>query len=276
MPAPRRLVVNADDFGYSRSVNRGIVESHTRGIVTRTSIMATGSGFEDAVERALATPSLPVGVHLNFYRGATVLPPERVPSLVGSDGLLLGSWREIVRRLASGQLDLSQLEAELGAQIDRVTAAGLEPLHLDSDKHLHLWPSAFDVTCRLALKHGIRQVRVVREPVTGQMVPLGLHALSARNSRVAESMGLSVAHSTIGVTAQPVDTASLARLLRGARGQSVEFVVHPGHIDDEFMELQRTMPNRLVATREAELATLCGESARRLVREAGFTLVAEV
>ena len=52
----RRLTVNADDFGWSRSVNRGIVETHLNGIVTSTSLLVAGTDFEDAVELALRDP----------------------------------------------------------------------------------------------------------------------------------------------------------------------------------------------------------------------------
>ena len=45
----RRLIVNADDFGFTRDVNAGIVEAHTHGILTATTLMANGDAFDDAV-----------------------------------------------------------------------------------------------------------------------------------------------------------------------------------------------------------------------------------
>src|SRR5580700_8782750 len=60
----KRLVVNADDFGFTRDVNQGIVEAHRDGILTATTLMATGAAFEDAVRLARAHPSLDIGVHL--------------------------------------------------------------------------------------------------------------------------------------------------------------------------------------------------------------------
>ena len=77
-----RLIVNADDFGISEAVNRGIVEAHDRGIVTSTSIMATGSAFEHALELARLRPSLGVGVHLVLTEqrpltGAAAAPSAR-------------------------------------------------------------------------------------------------------------------------------------------------------------------------------------------------------
>jgi len=268
----REMVVNADDFGYSRSVNAGILEAHLTGIVTSTSIMAPGAAFADAAALAVATPTLDVGVHLSFYRGDAVLPSGKVPSLLGPDGRFPGSWKVIVRRLIAGTFDLRQLEAELRAQIERVREAGIRPTHLDGEKHLHLWPSVFDVVCRLAVESGIRELRVVREPLSLSPIPAGLGLLSARAARVARLRGLVLPDATIGVTSYPTDIDAFARILRGARAARVEFVTHPGRVDAEFMELQRTTTNRLVDSREQELAVLTDPEARRLVEAAGYTL----
>lgn len=273
MRARTYLVVNADDFAWSRSVNRGIVEAHERGIVTRASILATGSAFEDACALASATPSLGIGVHLSFYRGATILPPEQVSTLLGEDGRLTGSWREIVRRLVAGSLDFRQLDAELRAQIERVRQAGLEPAHLDSEKHLHQWPSVFDLVCRIAQDTGIRQVRLVREPFALKAVPIGLGLLSRRNVRTALACGITVPDATLGVTRRPKDVATFERILRGVPAGRVEFVVHPGHVDAEFMAMQATVANRLVCSREEELATLLDPAARAAIERSGCMLL---
>ena len=56
------LIVNADDFGYSLGVNRGIIEAHTNGIVTSTSVMVDAVGAEQAKE-LVNYPDLSVGLH---------------------------------------------------------------------------------------------------------------------------------------------------------------------------------------------------------------------
>ena len=65
----RRLIVNADDFGMSRSVNRGVIRAHAEGIVTSTTLLANGASFDDAVALAHAHPGIRVGVHLNVVEG---------------------------------------------------------------------------------------------------------------------------------------------------------------------------------------------------------------
>jgi len=271
----RRLTVNADDFAWSKSVNLGIVETHRDGIVTGSSIIAAGSAFDHAVELTRATPTLAMGMHLNIFRGFTVLSPERVPTLVGQDGRLLGSWKPVIARLATGRMNLGEVESELRAQIDKVLAAGITPTHFDSEKHLHLWPSVFKIVSRLAVEYEVPRVRVVREPFSLKVIPRGLTLLSAGNARFAESLGLSVPDATIGVTEPPVDDEALKRLLAHPQGEDVELIVHPGHVDDEFWELQGQINNRLTCSREEELRVLADPRSRQLVAEAGFTLAAQ-
>src|SRR5579862_1289661 len=104
----KRLVVNADDFGFTHDVNQGIVKAHRDGILTATTLMATGPAFEDAVRLAKENPSLDVGCHLVLV-GA---PP--FPATVA----------QLVRAVALRRL---RIHAELTAQVQRILDAGLHP-----------------------------------------------------------------------------------------------------------------------------------------------------
>lgn len=268
----KRLLVSADDFGWAHGVNRGIIDAHRRGIVTGASLLANGNAFLDAVELAEDTPALSLGVHLNLYRGLPVLPADRIPSLLGADGWFLGSWKEILARLVAGRVSMAEVKAEFGAAIEKVEAAGVTPVRLDSEKHLHLWPSLFDVVCELAHEHGIPRVRVVREPRSPHYIPLGLSALSRIDVRMSSARGLFFSDQTIGVTELPIDMDALRRLLASASGAAVELVAHPGYLDEEFWELQERVPNKLIHSREREAAVLSSPEAVELVEQSGYTL----
>ena len=84
----KRLIVNADDFGFTRGINRAVVRAFKTGIVTSATIMANGEAFEDAVELALANPGLGIGCHLAVVGGLPVAPTAEVSSLVDSGGFL--------------------------------------------------------------------------------------------------------------------------------------------------------------------------------------------
>src|SRR5476651_2669702 len=85
-PEKRRLIVNADDFGLSKSVNEAVVRAHRDGILTTASLMVNEPGFDEAVKLAKENPSLGVGLHLTLLCGKSALPPEKIPSLVNSRG----------------------------------------------------------------------------------------------------------------------------------------------------------------------------------------------
>src|SRR5207248_9409488 len=85
----KRLVVNADDFGFTADVNEGIVEAHRNGILTATTLMANGDAFDDAARRAAAVPALDVGCHFVLVGGRSLLPPYKplpasVPELLAA------------------------------------------------------------------------------------------------------------------------------------------------------------------------------------------------
>src|SRR3954462_986306 len=82
----RQLVVNADDFGISRGVNRGIVEAHRNGLGTSASVMPNLPSAEDALTRATICPDLGLGLHLTLTAGPPLCPPNDVPTLVDADG----------------------------------------------------------------------------------------------------------------------------------------------------------------------------------------------
>jgi predicted glycoside hydrolase/deacetylase ChbG (UPF0249 family) len=145
----RRLIVNADDFGYTRGVNRAIVEACRNGVVTSTSLLANGAAFDDAVEAALSEHRLDVGCHLNFVEGTPVSPPERIPHLVGPGGRFFKA-RQLAGRLTFGRIPESEIEQEAGAQIEKLLQAGIRASHVDTHKHTHTHPAVARAIARAA------------------------------------------------------------------------------------------------------------------------------
>src|SRR6478609_7503566 len=82
---PARLILNADDFGLTRGVNRAVRELAAAGALTSATLMASGPAFDDAIAVARAHPQLGIGCHIVLVDGTPVSPPESIPSLLGSD-----------------------------------------------------------------------------------------------------------------------------------------------------------------------------------------------
>ncbi len=161
----RYVIINADDLGMSRGVNKGIEAAHRQGIVTSTSILATGNEFDAACGIARRCPELGIGIHLAWVESRPVSDPKRVPTLVDTAGNFTAGWSGFFSRCLLGKISLDEVESEGAAQIERVLAAGFRPDHVNSHEHVHMWPPVFERVKRLAEKYRIPVVRVTREPL---------------------------------------------------------------------------------------------------------------
>ena len=147
-----KAVFNADDFGYSKGVNLGILEAYAHGVVRSTTIMAGMPGFDHAVGLARENPGLKIGVHLTLTTGKSVGGAYK--TLTDGDGSFL-RLSEVESRAKSGETDLAEVEAEYEAQIQKVLAAGIKPDHFDSHHHTHNLPGIVEVFLKLAKKYGV-------------------------------------------------------------------------------------------------------------------------
>src|SRR5882724_3822199 len=86
MSEARRLIVNADDFGRSHSINQAVIRAHRDGILTTASLMVNGVAVAEAVELGRQHPRLGVGLHLSLVCGTSTLRPADIPGLVDGDG----------------------------------------------------------------------------------------------------------------------------------------------------------------------------------------------
>lgn len=149
----RRLIVNADDYGRSPGVSRGILEAHRKGIVTSTTVLINQPQVEDQLADALACPDLGIGLHLVFTAWRPVLPAGSVPGLVDANGFFLdqhAAWAQ------AEDMPVKQLRAEFAAQIERfVRLAGRLPDHVDCHHFVHLYPPFFQEYAALAARHGL-------------------------------------------------------------------------------------------------------------------------
>jgi chitin disaccharide deacetylase len=166
VPAAKRfLIVTADDFGIHEAVNEAVGEASRAGVLTAASLMVGAPAAQDAVQRARELPQLRVGLHLVLADGFAVLPRERIPDLVDSDGRFgNGMWLHGVRYFALPVLR-RQLEAEIRAQFAAFARTGLVLDHVNAHKHFHLHPTLLRMILRVGREFGMSAVRVPREPL---------------------------------------------------------------------------------------------------------------
>lgn len=146
-----KLIVNADDFGYTPGVTRGILRAHRDGIVTATTLMATAPDTEGAAKAARADRTLDVGVHLVFTYGRPLTPADRVPSLLTG----AGEFPRVSDLLRAGQPRADEALVEARAQYARVRQLlGRDPTHIDTHHWVHDLPALEDAVIALAKETG--------------------------------------------------------------------------------------------------------------------------
>lgn len=237
----RQLIVNADDFGFTRDVNAGIVHCHTHGILCATTLMANGDAFEDAVRLARETPTLDIGCHLVLIQGASLVTGNALPA----------TWKALLRALATAKLDI---DAELRAQIQKIVTAGIQPTHLDTHKHSHVHPAVFKALLRLAGEFGIPFVRLPFD--TGWLPVRPLNLLYRR--RLSQSGLRATDHFTGFLLTDTLSVETLSEALGRLPSGSIEFMCHPGYLGDEL----RRAPSRLKEERVRQLEALTSPAVR--------------
>lgn len=262
----KRLVVNADDFGFTGDVNTGILEAHLEGILTATTLMANAPAFDHAVHLAQAHPTLDVGVHLQMVQGPSLSRPGRplpatLPALVA--GLLSGAWNVL---------------DEFRAQTEKVLSAGLAPTHLDTHKHTHLLPPVLDAAARVAQEYKIGFLRRPFDlPFDARPVPVGarlasfaMRRMNRHFTRVLSGHGVRSTDHFAGFVLTGYFTAvDLVAVLQSLPDGITEFMCHPGHLGPEL----RAAPTRLKESRLQELRALTDPSVRASLNRAGIRLV---
>jgi predicted glycoside hydrolase/deacetylase ChbG (UPF0249 family) len=261
----KRLVINADDFGFTPDVNRGIVEAHRRGILTAATIMANGEAFDDALRLARETPSLDIGAHLTLVSGRSLLTGRPLPA--GVPQLLAALARREIRPYG-----------ELRAQMTRLADAGLRPTHLDTHKHTHLAPPVLDAVMRLAAEFGVRWVRRPFDfplrglpvPASQRMVSRALGLLRGRFDRALTRHGCrSTGHFAGFQITGRFGAAELVKLIGELPEGSTELMCHPGRCGEPLRQAR----TRLKESRERELEALLSGEAREALQRHGVDLV---
>ena len=152
------LIINADDFGMSRTVNQAIVDGYNNGILTSTCIMANMPAFEDAIRKLGQIEGIGLGVHLNIIEYKTILKTlEKNSKLYDKEGRFNNGFIQMIIKSFDDDF-MFEVEQEFRAQIETVLQYA-KPDHLDSHVHTHAIPRIFNLVCKLAKEYGIPCVR---------------------------------------------------------------------------------------------------------------------
>ncbi|MGE8205363.1 chitin disaccharide deacetylase [Heyndrickxia sp. NPDC080065] len=200
------LIINADDFGLSRGVNYGIIESHKNGIVTSTTLMVNMPAAEHAVNLVKNCPSLGVGVHLNLTAGKPI--HTNVPSLINDRGYFHHN-RDLLKK--GNWMDL---EKELRAQIEYFYTLGLEPTHIDTHHNIHANEPISSIVESIS-KEYVLPVRQLTNTNKSKQIPEFCSDFHKDNATYE----------------------TLVSIFKRVQKSPIEMMCHPGFIDETLLNL---------------------------------------
>ena len=266
--SPRQLIINADDFGFTKSISEGILQAIAHGVVTSTSVMANMPAALDTVGSLRSLGCRSIGVHLNLTSGISIRSHRT--SIAGTDGRFFGVegvwWRGITRCLP-----VLEIKAELEAQIETLTNQGIEISHIDGHHHIHILPQLVPIVCALAKKYDIRAVRY---PYTKGYGLVGLarlkwrliNHLALRSRQAFLLSGLAMPNHFVAWYAQGGETLNHLKHTLTSIGSGVtEIGVHPGYVDEALVGMDSYRNER-----HFELQALCDPSLSEFLYERGI------
>ena len=234
--------------------------------------MARAQATADAIEISLATPSLGVGCHVVLLDGEPVLSPQsEIPNLADPitgrfrPSLIpfLGAVHRYWPRMAASPMN-KEIEGEAAAQISLLQNRGIRLTHIDTHKHVHMFPAVLRPVLRAARAAGIRTVRNPFEPAWSLHATQGaprlrrvqvslLRRLQSSFHRIVAEEGFTTTAGAIGVLATgSLNAATIASLLRQLPRGTWELVTHPGYNDADLADVH----TRLRASRDTERLAL--------------------
>jgi chitin disaccharide deacetylase len=261
----RLLVIHADDFGGSHSINNAIIEALEHGWVTSASILVPAPWFPEAAQWAKAHTDMDLGIHLDLnsewttFRWGPVSSKDQVPSLLDSEG-----YFPLVEDQVAQNAKIPEVQKELRAQIDRARAWGVHLTHLDTHMAtLTHTQQLFDAYKALGHEYDLP---VLLERAPGEAIPPGY--VIPREEALTDT----VLQMVPGV---PIDQWLdwYKKTLTPLKPGVYELIVHLASDDPEMRAATYKHPDWGAAWRQADFDMVRSTEFQQFLKEQGFILV---
>jgi predicted glycoside hydrolase/deacetylase ChbG (UPF0249 family) len=278
MPPQTFLIINADDFGWTESINEGIIDAHRKGILTSATLLANSKATAQAIELAKQTPTLSIGVHLSYNLDKPLLATNELDAIFLPDGRPRFSTPRLWLAATFNRNVRNQLYRHFRSQIEFLLGKDIKIAHLDTHKHVHFWPAVFEIVARLARDLNIPAMRIVREnpldpgptnpkaraALAGLSWTYGVNArVAARYQRLCPDRFIGVIQTGYWTKSYFCDIANTLNMKPGV----VEIMTHPGYTQGLDRE-----PTRLVESRLAELTILTDPQVKEFFTQCQHTI----
>jgi predicted glycoside hydrolase/deacetylase ChbG (UPF0249 family) len=249
-----KLLLNADDFGLTKSGTDAILQCVDNGPLNGVSIVPNGAAFDYAIAELARRSGLSVGIHINLVEGRPVTSPACIPLLVNHIGCFrygfVGLWKAFTLSSKETRDALRrQIRLEVGAQIKKCfEAAGfVGSFRLDSHTHVHMIPPLFDIVLEFVNQYEISYIRIPHERlINGRMASMNglkqilLRLLSRQAEKKLKGLDISCCRQFVGILysghMHQVDLSLIFDRFAGEQG-IVEVLFHPGGAVPEEVSL---------------------------------------
>lgn len=228
-----KIMITADDFGWSQDVDDCISDCVAESVVTNVSVLAYAA-IQSIKRHPLIASKASVGLHLCMWgEGREIASaPESRGVLADKDGFFYAANRNRCLIL-SGKIPAHVIRAEVRSQIAAVHAAGVRVDYVDGHGHCHKLPHVFRELVQAMDDHRIRRVRRPQNIFIGRS-PLDMlrRAYGYSVARQIRSANLTTTDFFFMPIGQEVKAygAALSGVMK-TEGV-VEVGVHPGRQDD--------------------------------------------
>ncbi|MCE3075428.1 carbohydrate deacetylase [Chryseobacterium gwangjuense] len=229
-----RLIINADDLGFTKGINEAIKKAHLEGFLSHASLMANMPYFEEAVEEVIGKcPNLKVGVHVNLTCGKALYKDN----LLAKNSEFRNSFVSLLFTFKSQKV-LTHIEKEIESQILAIRNKGIEISHIDGHEHIHVIPSINKIVRKLAKKYNIPRIREINENFRESFKYNGRTASKANYIKLLLLKFLSQFNADSGkvkfysiLNTCEINSENLFSYLENSHDEQVEIMLHPSLIE---------------------------------------------
>lgn len=265
------LIVNADDYGMTISISRGILKTATDGIVRATTVMTNSHDFDERMDELFKEcPELDIGFHANLTWGEPLSDPEEIRTLVDDEGMFL-SRVTLLKRSILKQISANEVRKELSAQCKKLSSRVKNITHADGHHHIHAFPIISEVVARVAKENGARFVRAPHEGNWSNWQwssarRVIISALSASKPIYWKDRGFRCTDNFGGFAlgaGKQIQKRWMETLMRLPKGIT-EIMVHPGHFSPHNDDYN--------IGREEEIRILTNQSLIKTAKDCGIEI----
>lgn len=234
-----KIIINADDLGWSRGVNNGILKAYNCGVVNSASWIVTTPYFEETRILIQEYQLSNIGVHVNLTEGKPLLKTHR--TIVDENGFFIRNLHTL------DYVDLKEVRDEVVAQIEKALATGVSINHLDTHHHLHA-TSAFRKIF-IAISNGYQlPLRKINNTVINPVKVLKFY-LDTIEAKYYTS------YFSADFFASEATSENLIQILQKNKGKNIEIMCHPGYADEENGDYNIEREQELAILTSSEMIT---------------------